>query len=51
MAIIQTSLNYTRAILTNISNSFSILVGPTPVLLLEWGHFVPLGTRFVEVNA
>ncbi|MFT9847784.1 hypothetical protein [Aneurinibacillus sp. REN35] len=52
MPIIQTALNYTRANATNFTESISIhLTNTTVTLLLEWGHFVPIGTQFVEVNA
>lgn len=52
MPIIKTVLNYNRANATNFSDVLSILL-PTDVeiLLLEWGHTIPVGTEFVEVNA
>lgn len=52
MAIIQTALNYTRANATNFSDTISVpLTAGVEVLLLEWGHFVPQGTQFIEVNS
>lgn len=52
MAIIQTVLNYTRANSTNFADTINIPVtDAAEVLLLSWGHFVPGGTQFIEVNS
>ncbi|QYR20512.1 hypothetical protein KZ483_22320 [Paenibacillus sp. sptzw28] len=52
MAIIKTVLNYNRAIQTNFSDFISIpLSTDVETLLLEWGHTIPEGVEFVEVNA
>lgn len=51
MAIIQTVLNYTRANATNFSDINVPLTSGVEVLLLEWGHDVPQGTQFIEVNS
>lgn len=50
MAEVVTVLNYTRGILSNF-NSLTILVtNPFTFPILEWGHFVPPGTQFIEIN-
>jgi hypothetical protein len=51
MAIIQTVLNSTRANATNFSNFRVPLTSGVEVLLLQWGHLVPQGTQFIEVNS
>ncbi|REE78546.1 hypothetical protein A8990_12620 [Paenibacillus taihuensis] len=51
MSTIKSVLNYTRALDSNASNDPTVLATyPDRLLLLEWGHFVPLGTSFIETN-
>ena len=52
MPIIKTALNYTQGNQTNIYGNLTIPITPgdSEVILVEWGHFVPAGTDFIEVQ-
>jgi hypothetical protein len=50
LSIIRTVLNSSQAAQTNIFGGVFIPVSPNPVTLVIFGHFVPSGTVFVEVD-
>ncbi len=44
-------INYNRSILTNIVDTFSVVLTGVDQLILQFGFFVPQATNFIELLA